>query len=187
MRNLRKYFSLYWQFLKIGCFTFGGGLNIVSQIQRKYADQEGLLTEEDIVDNYCVGKSLPGTMVTNVSYLVGYQLCGIGGGLACVFGLVTAPFTILVLIALFYDYIKDNPYVSKMMYGVRAAVVPIILCALLRMLKASFPDKVCIPIALISFLLFYFLNWNSLLIIVMGGLCGMLICLSRSHKGGREP
>lgn len=186
MEKLKKYFSLYWQFLKIGCFTFGGGLNIVSQIQRKYADQYGLLTEEDIVDNYCVGKSLPGTMVANVSYLVGYQLCGIGGGVACVMGLVTAPFIILVLIALFYDSIKDKPYVSKMMYGVRAAVVPIILCALLRMLKASFPDKASIPLAVVAFLLFYFLNWNSLLIIVLGGLCGVLMCRPRSHKGGRE-
>lgn len=183
MKRLKKYISLFWQFLKIGSFTFGGGLNIVAQIQRVYVDEKGLLAEEDILDNYCVGKSIPGTMVTNVSYLVGYQLAGVGGGVACVLGLITVPTILLILVALFYDLVKNNVYIAKAMIGVRAAVVPIILTAVLRMIKSSFPDWLCVPIAVISFILFYFLNWNSLLIIILSALLGVCI-KSFVCKGG---
>lgn len=185
MNRLKEYFSLFWQFLKIGSFTFGGGLNIVAQIQHIYVDEKGLLTEEDILDNFCVGKSIPGTMVTNVSYLVGYQLAGVIGGIVCVLGLITAPTIILILVAMFYDLVKGNVYIAKAMIGVRAAVVPIILTAVLRMLKSSFPDWLCVPIALAAFILFYFLNWNSLLIIMLAGLLG--ICIKKSvRKGGND-
>lgn len=169
-----RYPSLFWTFLKIGSFTFGGGLNIVAQIQRIYVDERKLLTEEDIVDNFCVGKSLPGTMVTNVSYLVGYQLAGVAGGFCCVLGLIIVPIAVLILIAFCYDAVKNNPYVVKAMIGVRAAVVPIILVAVLRMLKTSFPKWVCIPAGLAAFVLFYFLNWNSLLIVVLSAAFGLL-------------
>lgn len=173
---------LFRSFLQIGCFTFGGGLNIVAQIQHRYVDQEKLLTEEDILDCYCLGKSVPGTMVTNVAYLVGYQLAGISGGIVCVLGLIAAPTGILLLIALFYDAVKENPYVGKAMIGVRAAVVPIIVVAVLRMLKSSFPDWLCIPVAAAAFILFYFLNGNSLLIILFCGLFGVLIGTHRRRK-----
>lgn len=182
MKRLREFLSLFWQFLKIGSFTFGGGLNIVAQIQRVYVDEKGALTEEDILDNYCVGKSIPGTMVTNVSFLVGYQLAGVGGGIACVLGLITTPTILLIFVALFYDMVKNNVYIAKAMVGVRAAVVPIIVTALLRMMKSSFPDWLCVPIAVLSFILFYFLNWNSLLIVLISAFLGA--CIKRFVRRG---
>lgn len=183
MSKKQSLWRLFLSFLRIGCFTFGGGLNIVAQIQRLYVDQEKLLTEEDILDSFCLGKSVPGTMVTNVAYLVGYQLAGIAGGVVCVLGLIAAPTLILILVALFYDAVKDNLYVGKAMMGVRASVVPIIVVAILRMIKSSFPDWLCVPVAAAAFLLFYFLNWNSLLIILLCALFGILVCVRRRGKG----
>lgn len=171
----KKALGFYLTFLKIGCFTFGGGLNIVAQIQRIYVEEKKLMTSQELLDTFCIGRSLPGTMVTNVSYLFGYQTGGVLCGLSCVLGLITAPTVILLLVALFYDAVRDNPYIAKALLGVRAAVVPIILTAVLKMLKSAFPHWVCIPVAVAAFVVFYFFGLNSLLVVALGGLVGLII------------
>ena len=170
--KIKALLNLYLVFLKIGTFTFGGGLNIVAQIQRIYVDTTKHFSEEDILDAYCIGKSIPGTMVTNVSFLIGFQLEGRLGGFAAVLGLITSPTIILILVAIFYDSMKDNPYIAKAMIGVRIAVVPVILSAVLKMLKPAFPHLICILIAVAAFSAFFFLNINSLLIVGFGALVG---------------
>lgn len=171
----KQVLDFYLTFLKIGCFTFGGGLNILAQIQSKYVESEKLMSVQELVDTFCVAKSLPGTMVTNVTYLFGYQIAGVPGGLSCVLGLVTAPTIILSIITLIYNSFKDNVYVMRFMFGVRAVVVSIILAAILKMFKSSFPNWMCIPVGIIAFVAFSFLGLNSLLIILFGALCGLLI------------
>lgn len=182
----RRILSYYVTFLKIGCFTFGGGLNIVAQIQKKYVEEEKLITAEELLDTFCIGRSLPGTMVTNVTYLFGYQNGGILCGISCVLGLITAPALVLMLIAVSYHAVRGNVYIEKALTGVRAAVVPIILSAILKMLKTAFPSWICIPVAAGAFAAFYFLSWNSLLIVALGGLCGMAIYPVLRKGGDRK-
>ena len=79
---------------------------------------------------------------------------------------------ILILVAIFYDSVKDNPYIAKAMIGVRIAVVPVILSAVLKMLKPAFPHLICILIAVAAFSAFFFFNINSLLIVGFGALVG---------------
>lgn len=170
--------ELYLTFLKIGCFTFGGGLSIVSQIEKIYVEDKKWLSSRELLDIFCVGRSLPGTMVTNVAYLFGSQVGGVVCGAACVLGLITAPTAILVLVAVFYDLTSGSAVLERFMLGVRAAVVPIILAAVLKMLKPAFPHWVCVPAAGIAFLLFHCLGMNSLLVIGSGMLYGLALCRS---------
>lgn len=174
--TVKRAAELYLAFLKIGCFTFGGGLSIVSQIEKSYVEGKGWLTAQELLDIFCVGRSLPGTMVTNVAYLFGCQVGGTACGAACVLGLITAPTAILVLIAGFYDVLSGMAAVGKFMLGVRAAVVPIIAAAVLRMLKPAFPHWACVPAAGAAFLLFHVLGVNSLVIIGLGMLYGLAVC-----------
>ena len=78
--------GLFWQFFKIGCYTFGGGWSIVAQMQKEYVEKRHWLTEEELLDITSVGRSLPGLMIGNVSYLFGYHVAGFPGALACLLG-----------------------------------------------------------------------------------------------------
>lgn len=181
--------ELYLAFLKIGCFTFGGGMSIVSQIEKIYVDGKGWISSQELLDIYCVGRSLPGTMVTNVAYLFGSQVGGTVCGAACVLGLITAPSAILVLVARFYDALSGMEAIGKFMLGVRAAVVPIILAAVLKILKPAFPHWACIPAAALAFALFHWLGVNSLVIIGLGMLYGLWVCrvIPRKEECAGEP
>ena len=179
--------GLFWQFFKFGCYTFGGGWPIVAQMQKEYVQKRGWLTEEELLDITSVGRSLPGLMIGNVSYLFGYHVAGFPGAIACVTGMCIPPLLILTAVTWFYTQVRDNPYVSRAMVGVRATVVPIITSAALGLRKAALTDRFGYVILLLGFVLYLFFGMNCITIVLLGGLLGFLLSLWREHrKGGSD-
>ena len=177
----------FWQFFKFCCYTFGGGWSIVAQMQKEYVQKRGWLTEEDLLDITSVGRSLPGLMIGNVSYLFGYHVAGFPGAIACVTGMCIPPLLILTAVTWFYTQVRDNPYVSRAMVGVRATVVPIITSAALGLRKAALTDRFGYVILLLGFVLYLFFGMNCITIVLLGGLLGFLLSLWREHrKGGSD-
>ena len=91
MKRARQVLGLFFQFMKFGLFTFGGGWSIVAQMQKLYVEQEKVITSEELLDLTSVGRSLPGTMIGNVAMLYGYRVAGVAGGMACLFGMILPP------------------------------------------------------------------------------------------------
>lgn len=179
----RKILDLFWQFFKVGCYTFGGGWPIVAQLQKEFVDRRGALTAEELLDITSVGRSLPGMMIGNTAYLFGYHMAGFPGALACLLGTALPPLLILTAVTWFYTQIRDNVYVARAMVGVRAAVVPIIASAALGMRKAAFPIPPCYVIFLLGFVLYFFCHLSCILIVLCGGLLGFALCSWRERKG----
>lgn len=40
MKNTKYAFQFFCDFLKFGCFTFGGGWSIVDQMQKRYVEEQ---------------------------------------------------------------------------------------------------------------------------------------------------
>ena len=117
--RLSRALSIFATFLKIGCFTFGGGWSIVAQMQKEYVEKRRWLTDEELLDYTSVGRSTPGLMIGNASVLFGYHAAGVPGALAALFGIAIPPIVIMLLVVYIYDLVKDNLYVSRAMVGVR--------------------------------------------------------------------
>mgnify|MGYP002624891628 CR=1 FL=1 len=176
LENLRSCAKLYWQFLTFGSFTFGGGWSIVAQMKDLYVDKEKSLTDEELLDLTSIGRSLPGTMIGNIAMMFGHRVAGFIGGLACVFGMISVPMAVLLLITTFYTAFQDNLWVASAMRGVRTAVAPVILSALMRMIKSAFKVPPCYIVAAAMFVLFFFLNVSCVWLVVIGAALGLLIC-----------
>ena len=176
--------GLFWQFFKFGCYTFGGGWSIVAQMQKEYVEKRRWLTEEDLLDITSVGRSLPGLMIGNVSYLFGYHVAGFPGAIACVTGMCIPPLLILTIVTWCYTQVKDNRFVSRAMVGVRAAVAPIIASAALGLRKAALTDRFGYVILLLGFVLYLFLGMNCIMIVLLGGLLGFLWSTWRERRKG---
>ena len=179
--NLRR---LFLDFLQFGCFTFGGGWSIVGQMQRKYVEQEGVITDEELLDLTSVSRSIPGVMVANVAMLYGYRAAGFWGGLTAVLGLALPPFVILSTLTFCYTAVKENPWVMAAMGGVRAAVVPIMFSAMLGLIRRAFHCRPCILVAGVSLVLYLFFHVSCIWLVVLGGLCGLLLGELQERMGG---
>ncbi len=187
MKRWKMLTGLLRDFMKFGLFTFGGGWSIVAQMQKRYVEQQGLLTQEELLDLTSVGRSLPGTMIGNVAMLFGYRMAGFLGGLACVVGMATPPMAVLTVITLFYSAVRHNPWVMAAMMGVRCAVVPIIASALVGMVKGAFRWPPCAVVTAVSFCLYLFLNVNCVWLVIIGAVCGLILSKYMEGKGEETP
>ena len=175
---------LFWEFFKFGCFTFGGGMSIVSQMQEVFVEKKKLLTDEELLDITSVARSLPGAMVANSAMMFGYRMGGVLGGVICTFAMTLMPMLILGTITFFYTAFRDNVWVGAAMNGIRAAVVPIILSAAVGMARGAFRYIPCIAVCVLSFFLFVLFDLSCIYLVIIGAVLGLIICEANERKNG---
>ena len=188
MEKWKKSLQILLFFCRIGCFTFGGGWSIVAQMQQEFVEKRGWITEEELLDFTSVARSLPGIMIANTSLIFGYHMAGVPGAIAAVVGITIPSVVIIALVTLVYDAFRSNPFVLRALTGVRAAVIPIILSAALRLRRGALKDWTGYALAAVAAVLSV-LGVNNIVIILLGVLAGLLIGEAKARKGekGREP
>lgn len=134
MKNLFEVFST---FFKIGLFTFGGGYAMLPIIEADVVDKKHWMEKDEFVDMLAIVQSVPGAIAINTSVYVGYKRAGFVGALAAILGTVLPSFAIILLVAMVFTDIQDNPTVEKVFKGMRPAVVALIAAPLIRMGKAA--------------------------------------------------
>lgn len=178
--------KLYMQFLKFGAFTFGGGWSIVAQMKEIYVNREKVITDEELLDITSIGRSLPGTMIGNIAMFFGHRMAGFWGGIACMAGMITVPMIILIAITTFYTAFQSNMWVASAMKGVRTAVAPVILSALMGMVKSAFKLPPCYVIALMMFGLYFFLRMSPVWLVIIGAIMGLVMCEYYERRPGND-
>lgn len=184
--SLKKIWEMFFYFFRISWFTFGGGWSIVAQMQKDFVDDKKELTAEELLDIVSVGRSLPGTMIGNVAVLYGYRVAGVAGGMACLFGMILPPLAVLAVITQFYTAFQNNLWVAAAMRGIRAAVVPIMISAVLGMVGSAFRYPPCYAVMLLVIALYLFFNVNCVYLVVIGAVCGLLIAEFYERKGDKK-
>lgn len=171
----KKALELYWYFFRIGWYTFGGGWSIVAQIQKDFVDERREMTAEELLDMVSVGRSLPGLMIGNVTYLFGCHRGGALCGVFSVLGISTAPLIILSFLTIGYSAIRDNIWIERMLTGVRCVVAPIIFSAAWKLCKGAFPQAACYPLCALAFIASAVFHVNSVAIVLFGIAAGLLL------------
>ncbi len=124
---MNPFYSLFWSFFKIGCFTFGGGYTMIMLIQREVVRKKEWVTEEEFMDYLSLAQSAPGPMAVNTALLIGYHCRKLPGAIAGFLGAVLPSFLVILGIALFFSRVYSDPLVVSIFKGVRPAVVALIL------------------------------------------------------------
>jgi chromate transporter len=167
--------ELFLVFLQVSAVTIGGGYVMFPLLKREVVDNKGWVSDEEIVDYYALGQSIPGIIAMNTSTLIGYRKRGIPGAIAAAAGMATPSLVVILLIAAFLVPYFDHPWVQKAFAGIRAAVVAMIVMAVFQVAKKSVNSVSRIAIAAGSFLAIVGLHVHPVLMIVAGGLLGFLL------------
>ncbi len=133
------YLELFWTFLTIGAFTFGGGYAMLPLIQEQVGLRWGdTISSQEMVDFIAVSESTPGPFAINMATYVGNQMGGIFGSLCATMGVVLPSFVIILIVARCYDKFRENKIVKGCMTGLKPAVVGLIANAVLGVLMTVF-------------------------------------------------
>lgn len=117
--------KLFFTFLQIGAFTFGGGYAMISLIREKILEQ-GWLSEEALINMIAVSESTPGPIAVNMATFVGSTQAGILGACAATLGVVLPSFIIILIISAFAKRFVEKKWVKATLSGIRPSVVGLI-------------------------------------------------------------
>ncbi len=115
-----KLLFFYW--IYIGTFSFGGGTVVQFMIQNTFIYKLKLLTETDYSEIIGIGQITPGINILAYTILIGYRLAGWKGSLLSVLGLILPSALITILLSSIYLLFYDFPIVQ---HGIRTAFASI--------------------------------------------------------------
>ncbi|WP_324825580.1 chromate transporter [Sinanaerobacter sp. ZZT-01] len=162
-------------FIKIGAFSFGGGYAVLSFIQQEVVEGNNWILPEDFVDIVAIAGMTPGPIAVNSSTFVGYNLFGPVGGLVCTLCVILVPFSLALLVSVYFTKFKENRIVKNALNGIRPAVIGLIATSCFSIGKISFVDGYSILFFAIAFFLVYKIKVNPIITLMLSGMLGAVL------------
>ena len=131
------YLELFFTFLSIGAFSFGGGYGMIAMM-REQVLLHGWLTEGELLDIIAVAESTPGPIAVNMATFIGSSEAGILGALVATLGVVLPSFLIILAIASVMKHLMRYAPVKAFLAGLRPAVIALILSTAILLALGSF-------------------------------------------------
>ncbi len=181
------YVKIFWSFLQIGLFSFGGGYASIPLIQNQIVDVHGWLNMKEFTDVITVSQMTPGPIAINSAAFVGIRVAGFWGAIVATIGcILPSCLIVMILSSLYYKY-RGFSMLQGILKGLRPAVIALILSAGLTLCKASFGlegqnllyfsqfDFVSILIFICALLGLRKCKTNPIFIMMLSGVVGILL------------
>ena len=159
--------------------TANSGYAIIAVMRDDFVNKRKWFTEDEMSDYIAIAQSCPGPIAVTSSMVVGFQSAGILGSLAAVWGVITPPFVIMVLVSIFYQTIVSNPYVTIFMRGMQMGVVAMLLdvCIGLFLNATKKPGIYPLVVMAIAFLYVRLTNCSIMWLAIGCGVAGAIRAL----------
>ena len=182
---------LFFEFFKIGLFTFGGGYAMIPLIKELVLKYDWI-AEEEFYNFLGVCESTPGPIAINMATFIGAEQGGILGSICATLGVVMPSLIIIILVASILNKFIKNKYVQFFLKGVKPVVVGLILSTGIVLLAKvigyqnletfsfNLQSTIIFGILVLLFLLFKYVfkkKINNILLICISAVLGIIVCL----------
>ncbi len=169
--------------LRIGLLSFGGPAGQIALMHRVFVDEKKWLDDKRFLHalNFCM--LLPGPEAMQLATYCGWLLHGIRGGLVAGALFVLPGFLVLVALSAAYGWYGETPIASGLLFGLKAAVLAIVIEALSRVSKRALKGPASWLTAFLAFVALAILHLPFPLVIALAGLAGFVF--HASFAGGQ--
>lgn len=147
---------LFW--LKLGFISFGGPAGQIAIMHEFLVDKKKWVSDSKFLHalNYCM--LLPGPEAQQLATYIGWLMHGVKGGLVAGILFVLPSVFILLGLSVIYVTFGTIPWVAALFYGLKPAVVAIVILAMIKIGKKSLLTPFHYTIAALSFIGIFFFN-----------------------------
>lgn len=169
--------ELFWSFLKIG-FTSFGGLSMIPLINSEVLSH-GWMTTAEVADIVAIAEMTPGPLGINCATFAGMRTVGILGAVSANLGVLTPTLSLGVLVAAFFERVKNSRRMKHVMNGVRPASIGMVFGMTMVMCFTNYTNngKLSLASAAIGLVdLFLLRNFKASVpkVILLNALLGLL-------------
>jgi chromate transporter len=160
--------------LRVALLSFGGPAGQIAVMHRILVEEKNWISESRFLHalNYCM--LLPGPEAQQLATYIGWLLHRTAGGImaGCLFILPG----IIAIMGLSYIYAAygNVGFIEALFFGLKAAVLAIVIQAVVRVGKRALRNRIMIALAAIAFVAIFFFNVPFPIIIISAGVIGFL-------------
>ncbi|MEX2743905.1 chromate efflux transporter [Rhizobium mongolense] len=177
---------------RVAALSFGGPAGQIAVMHRIVVDEKRWIGEHRFLHalNYCM--LLPGPEAHQLAIYIGWLLNRTIGGLIAGALFVLPGFISILGLSYVYAAYGNVSFIAGLFFGLKAAVLAVVLQAVFRIGSRALKNNVMIGIASAAFIAIFFLHVPFPLIIITAGIVGFLAGRAGSplfevgggHKGG---
>jgi chromate transporter len=171
--------------LRVGCLSFGGAAAQIAMLHKAVVDEKRWVEERRFLDalNYCT--LLPGPEAQQLATYLGFILHGVRGGVIA--GLLFVIPGAILMMALCFLYVlgRNLTLVEGLFFGIKAAVIAIVIEALIKIGKRALKTRFLVIAAIASFVALAFLDIDFPYVIAAAALLGWFLSAQRPDWLGK--
>jgi chromate transporter len=170
--------------LKVGCINFGGPAAQIAMMHRLVVDEKKWIDDPRFVHALSFCMLLPGPEATKLAAYIGWLLHGLRGGLVAGILFVLPGALFMLGLSLAYALGRGISWIDGALFGIKAAVLVIVIEALLRIGKRALKTPLLYGLAGAAFVGIFFLSAPFPLIVVLAALIGYLVARRAPEQVG---
>ena len=167
------YLQLFFSFLQVGAFSFGGGYAAMPLIKQQVITTHHWLPVSEFTDLISISQMTPGPIAINSATFVGIKIAGIPGALCATIGCVLPSCIIVGIISYFYIKYRHMDKLQNVLKMLRPAVVALIATAGVSILTTAFFGETfkihLVVIFSICVILLTKYKWDPILVMILAG------------------
>ncbi len=159
---------------KIGLLSFGGPAGQVALMHKELVEERRWIDEERFLHalNYCM--LLPGPEAQQLATYIGWLMHKTRGGLVAGVLFVLPGFVSILVLSILYAGFQQLPAVAALFFGLKAAVLAVVIEALLRIGKRALKSRLLVLLAAAAFLAIFVFEVPFPAVVLGAGLFGFL-------------
>jgi chromate transporter len=169
---------------RIGCLSFGGPAGQIALLHRELVDELQWISDKEFLGalNFCM--LLPGPEAMQLATYAGWKLHGVKGGIAAGLLFVLPGALVVLALSIVYATLGKLPLVSALFWGLKAAVLVIVIEALLRVARKALRGPIDWVIAATAFVALFVFALPFPLVIAVAAAIGIAMPVTTPARAG---
>ena len=170
--NSPSFREAFWVWVKVALNSFGGPVGQIAVMHRYLVEEKRWISESRFLHalNYCM--LLPGPEAQQLAIYIGWLLHKIPGGIVAGTLFVIPGFIAMLTLSILYAGYHNLSAVQWLFFGLKPAVLAVVIEALLRIGKKVLKNGFMVTLACLSFVGIFFFDVPFPLIVVSAAIIG---------------
>ena len=159
-------------FTRIGLLSFGGPAGQIALMHKVLVEEKRWISETRFLHalNYCT--LLPGPEAQQLATYIGWLLHGTKGGVVAGMLFIIPGFFVILALSASYALFQQTDILTSLFYGIKAAVLAIVIEAVLRVSRRALRNRVMVGLAALAFIALFFFAVPFPLVVLIAGIVG---------------
>ncbi|MGQ9623436.1 MAG: chromate transporter [Candidatus Caldatribacteriaceae bacterium] len=168
------YVLLALAFLRVGFFSFGGGLAALPLIEREIVYTHHWLTKGEFLELLALAQLTPGPIAINSATFTGFKVGGMLGAFIATASFCLPSILLAFLVFAFLSHFRENPWIRRFLLGLRPALLALLLRVVYSVIQDGIHDWFALILSGAGGVLLFWGKIEEIPALLIGGTLGLL-------------